>query len=46
MTTFSVWAPKASERVDLVLPNDGGRTEMVPDRRPGPDRGCPRTVAA
>ena len=30
MTTFSVWAPKASERVDLVLPSAGGRIEMAP----------------
>jgi len=32
---FSVWAPKAAERVDLVLPNRRGRVEMVPDGRPG-----------
>ena len=36
MTIFSVWAPEASERVDLVLPTEGGRLELVPDgRRPG-----------
>ena len=41
MTTFSVWAPKASERVDLVLPKDGGRVEMRPTERSGPgDGGC------
>jgi maltooligosyltrehalose trehalohydrolase len=42
MTTFSVWAPRATERVDLVLPKDGGRAEMTPGGRPGPgDGGCP-----
>ncbi len=35
MTIFSVWAPKASERVDLVLPNEGRRLEMAPDPRKG-----------
>jgi maltooligosyltrehalose trehalohydrolase len=33
VTTFSVWAPKAGERVDLVLPNEGGRVEMRPAGR-------------
>ena len=42
MTTFSVWAPRASERVDLVLPAERRRLEMVPDGRPGPGGGrCP-----
>ena len=27
MTTFSVWAPKASERVDLVLRGEGRRID-------------------
>jgi maltooligosyltrehalose trehalohydrolase len=35
VTTFSVWAPKATERVDLVLPGEGRRVEMTPDRRQG-----------
>ena len=35
MTTFSVWAPKATQRVDLVLPGEGRRIEMAPDGRPG-----------
>ncbi|MDQ1490534.1 MAG: maltooligosyltrehalose trehalohydrolase, partial [Actinomycetota bacterium] len=35
MTTISVWAPKATERVDLVLPAEGRRLEMAPAGRPG-----------
>ncbi len=35
MTTFSVWAPKATERVDLVLPAEGRRLPMAPAERPG-----------
>ena len=35
MTTFSVWAPKATERVDLVLPAEGRRLAMAPAERPG-----------
>ena len=38
MTTFSVWAPKATERVDLVLPAEGRRVEMAPAERPGGGR--------
>src|ERR1700745_943204 len=34
MTTFSVWAPKATQRVDLVLPGAGRRIDMAPA---GPD---------
>ena len=30
MTTFSVWAPAAVERVDLVLPGERRRIEMAP----------------
>jgi maltooligosyltrehalose trehalohydrolase len=30
VTTFTVWAPKATERVDLVLPAEGRRIEMAP----------------
>jgi maltooligosyltrehalose trehalohydrolase len=30
-----VWAPKATERVDLVLPADGRRLDMAPTGRPG-----------
>jgi maltooligosyltrehalose trehalohydrolase len=36
MTTFSVWAPNATDRVDLVLPAERRRIDMAPDgRRPG-----------
>ncbi|HEV7865892.1 MAG TPA: malto-oligosyltrehalose trehalohydrolase, partial [Acidimicrobiia bacterium] len=35
MTTFSVWAPNATERVDLVLPRDGRRVEMAAASRQG-----------
>jgi maltooligosyltrehalose trehalohydrolase len=35
MTTFSVWAPKAAERVDLVLPVERQRIEMTTTTRPG-----------
>ena len=35
MTTFSVWAPRATERVDLVLPAEGRRVEMAPAERSG-----------
>ena len=39
MTTFAVWAPTATERVHLVLPNGGGRVEMTTGARPGPGAG-------
>jgi maltooligosyltrehalose trehalohydrolase len=35
MTTFSVWAPRAAERVDLVLPAERQRIEMTTTTRPG-----------
>jgi maltooligosyltrehalose trehalohydrolase len=35
VTTFSVWAPKATERVDLVLPVEGRRLDMTPAGRAG-----------
>jgi maltooligosyltrehalose trehalohydrolase len=35
VTTFSVWAPKATERVDLVLPADSRRIDMTPEQREG-----------
>src|SRR5581483_114480 len=35
MTTFSVWAPSATQRVDLVLPGERRRLEMAPDGRAG-----------
>src|SRR5262245_13001769 len=42
MTTFSVWAPRATQRVDVVLPAEGRRIAMAPDGRRGPgDGGCP-----
>ena len=42
MARFAVWAPKAAERVDLVLPKEGGRVDMGAAEQPGPgDGGCP-----
>jgi maltooligosyltrehalose trehalohydrolase len=35
MTTFSVWAPRAAERVDLVLPGLRRLVEMAPADRAG-----------
>ena len=35
MTTFSVWAPKATQRVDLVLRGEGRRIDMAPAGQSG-----------